>query len=72
MSQLSEKELCAIKDLLSEEELLVFGESVRPMFLTMRNNSLENIRLASMRDSLLPRQFPTAPLWPSPPTILSK
>lgn len=40
---------------LSEEELLVFGKSAKPMFLEMRNNSLENIRLASLRDSLLPR-----------------
>lgn len=39
----------------TDEELLNFGETVKPMFLVMKNNSLENIKLASLRDNLLPR-----------------
>ena len=38
-----------------EQSLLKFGEAVKPMFLKMRYNSLENIRLAELRDALLPK-----------------
>ena len=38
-----------------EQSLLKFGEAVKPMFLKMRYNSLENIRLAKLRDALLPK-----------------
>ena len=37
------------------QSLLKFGEAVTPMFLKMRYNSLENIRLAELRDTLLPK-----------------
>ena len=37
------------------ESMVAFGETVSPMFLKMRHNSLENIRLAEMRDALLPK-----------------
>ena len=38
-----------------EQNLFRFGEEVTPMFLKMRYNSLENIRLAELRDALLPK-----------------
>lgn len=38
-----------------KESMVAFGETVIPMFLKMRHNSLENIRLAEMRDALLPK-----------------
>ena len=38
-----------------ERSLLKFGKAVAPMFLEMRYNSLENIRLAELRDALLPK-----------------
>lgn len=38
-----------------ERSLLKFGKAVAPMFLKMRYNSLENIRLAELRDALLPK-----------------
>lgn len=38
-----------------EQRLLKFGEAVKPMFLKMSYNSLENIRLAELRDALLPK-----------------
>lgn len=38
-----------------EQSLLKFGEAVKPMFLKMRYNSLENIRSAELRDALLPK-----------------
>ena len=38
-----------------EQSLLKFGEAVKPMFLKMRYNSLENIRLAELRNVLLPK-----------------
>ena len=38
-----------------EQNLLKFGEAVTPMFLKMRYNSLENVRLAELRDALLPK-----------------
>lgn len=39
----------------SEEEIHMFRETVTPLFKEMRNNSLENIRLAALRDALLPK-----------------
>lgn len=39
----------------NEQSLLKFGEAVKPMFLKMRYNSLENIRSAELRDALLPK-----------------
>ena len=41
--------------LFSEEDLAIFTETVPPLFECMRNNSLENMRLSSLRDILLPR-----------------
>ena len=41
--------------LLTEKEVSVFANTVPALFRLMRNNSLENLRLASLRDSLLPR-----------------
>ena len=41
--------------LLTENEVSVFANTVPALFRLMRNNSLENLRLASLRDSLLPR-----------------
>ena len=38
-----------------EQNLFRFGEEVTPMFLKMLYNSLENIRLAELRDALLPK-----------------
>lgn len=38
-----------------EQSLLKFGEAVIPIFLKMRYNSLENIRLAELRNALLPK-----------------
>lgn len=38
-----------------ERSLLKFGKAVAPMFLKMRYNSLENNRLAELRDALLPK-----------------
>lgn len=40
---------------LSSEDFVFFGEVVTPLFLKMRYNSLENLRLAAIRDTLLPR-----------------
>ena len=37
------------------QSLLKFGEAVTPTFLKMRCNSFENIKLAKLRDSLLPK-----------------
>ena len=39
----------------SERNLRDFGSIVSALFMKMKNNSLENIRLASLRDSLLPK-----------------
>lgn len=39
----------------AEDNLSTFREAVTPMFLRMRNNSLENMRLAELRDALLPK-----------------
>ncbi len=39
----------------SERNLRDFGSVVSALFMKMKNNSLENIRLASLRDSLLPK-----------------
>lgn len=39
----------------AEDNLSAFREAVTPMFLRMRNNSLENMRLAELRDALLPK-----------------
>ena len=41
--------------LLNKDDLALFAETVPPLFSCMRNNSLENMRLASLRDILLPR-----------------
>ncbi len=38
-----------------EQSLSKFGEAVAPMFLKMRYNALENIRLAELRNALLPK-----------------
>lgn len=40
---------------LSSEDFSSFGEAVIPLFLKMRYNSLENLRLAEIRDALLPK-----------------
>lgn len=40
---------------LDEQSLSIFRESITPMFLKMRYNSLENTRLAELRDTLLPK-----------------
>lgn len=40
---------------LSSEDFSNFGEVVVPLFLKMRYNSLENLRLVEMRDTLLPK-----------------
>lgn len=40
---------------LDEQSLATFRESVSPMFLKMRYNSFESIRLAELRDALLPK-----------------
>lgn len=40
---------------LSSKDFVYFGEVVTPLFLKMRYNSLENLRLAEMRDMLLPK-----------------
>ena len=39
----------------SESAMRDFGNVVSALFLKMKNNSLENIRLASLRDALLPK-----------------
>ena len=39
----------------SKSDLSVFGTSVTPMFRKMRCNSFENLRLAAIRDALLPK-----------------
>ena len=38
-----------------KQSLLKFKETVTPVFLKMRLNSIENIRLAELRDALLPK-----------------
>lgn len=38
-----------------EHGLSAFGDTVTPMFLKMRYNSLQNMRLAELRDALLPK-----------------
>lgn len=38
-----------------KQSLSAFREAVTPMFLKMRYNSLENMRLAELRDALLPK-----------------
>lgn len=40
---------------LSEEQYQVFGEMVSPMFRKMKTNWMENMRLANVRDTLLPK-----------------
>ena len=40
---------------LDEQSLATFRESVSPMFLKMRYNFFESIRLAELRDALLPK-----------------
>lgn len=40
---------------ISEEGIHMFHDTVTPLFTAMRNNSLENMRLAALRDSLLPK-----------------
>lgn len=40
---------------ISHEALSVFGEILAPLFLKMRYNSFENMRLAAIRDTLLPK-----------------
>ena len=41
--------------LFDKHSLVLFKEVVSPMFLRMRYNSLENMRLAELRDALLPK-----------------
>ena len=41
--------------LFDKHSLVLFKEVVSPMFLKMRYNSLENMRLAELRDELLPK-----------------
>ena len=41
--------------LFDKHSLMLFKEVVSPMFLKMRYNSLENMRLAELRDALLPK-----------------
>ena len=41
--------------LFDKHSLSIFREVVSPMFLKMRYNSLENMRLAELRDELLPK-----------------
>ena len=41
--------------LIDKHSLVLFKEVVSPMFLKMRYNSLENMRLAELRDALLPK-----------------
>lgn len=41
--------------LFDKHSLVLFKEVVSPMFLMMRYNSLENMRLAELRDALLPK-----------------
>lgn len=41
--------------LFDKHSLVLFREVVSPMFLKMRYNSLENMRLAELRDALLPK-----------------
>lgn len=40
---------------ISEEDISLFRDNVTVMFKAMRNNSLENMRLSVLRDTLLPR-----------------
>ena len=40
---------------LSDSILKKFGDSVRPMFVMMRNNSLESVQLTALRNALLPK-----------------
>lgn len=40
---------------ISEEEISLFRDTVTDLFKTMRNNSLESMRLSVLRDTLLPR-----------------
>ena len=40
---------------IGEAEIALFKEAVTPMFRAIRNNSLENMHLAALRDTLLPR-----------------
>ena len=40
---------------LTEEEIRRFGEIVPQLFIMIRENSLENIQLSSIRDALLPQ-----------------
>lgn len=44
--------------LFEKHSLVLFKEVVSPMFLKMRYNSLENMRLAELRDALLPKLMP--------------
>ena len=43
------------RPLFDKHSLVLFKEVVSPMFLKMRYNSLENMRLAELRDALLPK-----------------
>ena len=40
---------------ISEEEISLFSDTMTALFKAMRNNSLENMRLSVLRDTLLPR-----------------
>ena len=40
---------------ISEEEMVMFRNTVTAMFKVMWNNSMENMRLSALRDTLLPR-----------------
>ena len=39
----------------NKEEIAAFNEAIPAMFRVMRNNSMENLRLANLRDTLLPK-----------------
>lgn len=39
----------------SKEQMKVFGQNVEPLFKLMRQNTEENIRLSTLRDTLLPK-----------------
>ena len=39
----------------NEDDLMDFGNIASTLFMKMKSNSLENLRLASLRDALLPK-----------------
>ena len=54
--KISQANLRSIRVVLPPQELLKsYNECIQPMFSTIRNNSSENERLSTLRDSLLPK-----------------